>query len=56
MKSKSVKIGVAKIQSHDRALWYFFATLAIERTNIAKPDRKKAIVPKKEARVACLVT
>lgn len=51
-----VKIGVIRSQIQDLTRWYFLTILMMLRTIIAKDDRKKAIVPKNEAKVACLVT
>ncbi|TAK05547.1 hypothetical protein EPO33_00120 [Patescibacteria group bacterium] len=51
-----VKIGVMKTHIQDLARWYFLAILMTPRTIIPKDVRKKAIVPKSEAGVACLVS
>ena len=53
--NKIVKIGVTRNQIKDLARWYFLKNLTIEIIAIVKAAKKKAIVPKNEARVACFV-
>lgn len=42
-------------QMKDLTRWYFLKNLTMERTAIMKAVKKKATVPRNEARVACLV-
>lgn len=42
-------------QIKDLIRWYFLKNLIIESTAITKTAKKKATVPRNEARVACLV-